>query len=323
METKINTPSNKNATVPMVINNEINPTKPQVVDNPFQQICNEAELVVQLPIEAIGMNPTYIKSGSYYDDVSHLAESISTAGVCLPVFVCRESNGYILVDGHKRLVASAGVGHESIPAIILPGNVNDYGTLRLVMDMVWHKPCHLRMALGLKTLDIPGQLLAKVLGLSKSNISELRGLIRIPDDIAVEIISRGDLSKRRLIQLSRAGSSDEILAAYEHYKKHGELPKRPIRKYTSSKEVKKVLGLLEKTSRHIENIPYADYFSPNPVQNIMKAFATLGQKLVSEGFLEQFDAAKLADLQKPDQFDASNFTDLTNKLTRFVEATRR
>lgn len=290
MEIIINTPSNRSATVPMVTNNEIDPTKPQVMDKPFQQIHNESELSVQLPIEAIGKNPSYIKSGSYYDDVYQLTESIAAAGICLPVFVCRENDRYILVDGHKRFVAAAGVGYESIPAIILPGNVEDYRTLGMIMEMVWHKPCHLKMALGLNTLDIPGELVAKLLGLSKSSISELQGLCRIPDDIAMEIIRKGDLSKRRLIQLSRAGTEDEIRFAYEHYKNHGNFPERPMRAYTSGNENKKVLSQLEKANRFIGNIPDAEFSPPDFVQNIRKAFGTLNQSLVSKGFLEQFDA---------------------------------
>ena len=272
----------------------------------FQKIWQETKWDAKLPIEKIDADPGYIRSETHHDEVQTLTESISAAGaICQPVLVYKNGDRYILVNGHKRLGAANRLEHDSVPAIILPDDVRGSSILELITNMAWHKVNHLKIAMVFKKLKINEELFGKLLGLSKSSISELLGLCRIPDDVAMDIIHRNSLSKRQLIQLSRTGSEEKIRAAYEHYKQNGKLPERPRRGYNGKNELDNVLIQLENLQQKIVNLS-SEFYTPDVIQNMRRVFAALDRTIASKEGSDQFDASIKLAAESNGQSDAPN-----------------
>jgi len=74
--------------------------------------------VVDIPIDAISVNPYQPRRNFDQKKLDELAKSIREQGVIQPIIVRRFGNGYELVAGERRLRASKIVGLKTIPAIV-------------------------------------------------------------------------------------------------------------------------------------------------------------------------------------------------------------
>ena len=74
--------------------------------------------LVEIPLEKVAPNPQQPRTAFPAEDLRTLAASIKRHGVLQPIVVSRQGDGYQLVAGHRRVLASRLAGRTSIPAVI-------------------------------------------------------------------------------------------------------------------------------------------------------------------------------------------------------------
>lgn len=74
--------------------------------------------IAEIPLEKIKANPKQPRTSFPAADLESLAGSIRRHGVLQPIVVSREGDGYVLVAGHRRVLAARLAQRTSIPAVI-------------------------------------------------------------------------------------------------------------------------------------------------------------------------------------------------------------
>lgn len=74
--------------------------------------------VAEIPLEKVAPNPQQPRQTFAPEELEALSRSIARHGVLQPIVVSRRDDGYELVAGHRRVLASRLAGRTSIPAIV-------------------------------------------------------------------------------------------------------------------------------------------------------------------------------------------------------------
>jgi len=73
---------------------------------------------LEIPLEKIQPNRQQPRQHFDQDSIAELAASISAHGVLQPIVVSRTPDGFELIAGHRRVLASRVAGKSSIPAVV-------------------------------------------------------------------------------------------------------------------------------------------------------------------------------------------------------------
>lgn len=90
--------------------------------------------IAEIPLEKVRPNPQQPRQAFPTADLQQLAGSIKRHGVLQPIVVSRNGDGYELVAGHRRVLASRLAGRTSIPAVIRD-DVTDRLELALIENL--------------------------------------------------------------------------------------------------------------------------------------------------------------------------------------------
>jgi ParB family chromosome partitioning protein len=74
--------------------------------------------ITEIPLEKVAPNPQQPRQKFAADALEQLASSIRRHGVLQPIVVSRNGDGYLLVAGQRRVLASRLAGRTTIPAVI-------------------------------------------------------------------------------------------------------------------------------------------------------------------------------------------------------------
>jgi len=123
--------------------------------------------ITEIPLEKVAPNPQQPRQKFDADDLARLAGSIKRHGVLQPIVVSRRGDGYELVAGHRRMLASRLAGRTSIPAIVRD-DVNERLELALIENV---------MRADLNALEEARayRMLAEAYGLTQQQIGERVG----------------------------------------------------------------------------------------------------------------------------------------------------
>ena len=88
----------------------------------------------EIPLERITPNPQQPRTSFDPAGIAELAASIQRHGVLQPIVVSRQGDGYQLVAGHRRVLASRAAGKTMIPAVVRE-DVKDRLELALVEQL--------------------------------------------------------------------------------------------------------------------------------------------------------------------------------------------
>jgi ParB family chromosome partitioning protein len=90
--------------------------------------------ITEVPLERVSPNRQQPRTSFPVQDMERLAASIRRHGVLQPIVVARSADGFELVAGHRRVLASRMAGKTSIPAVIRD-DVGDRLELALVENL--------------------------------------------------------------------------------------------------------------------------------------------------------------------------------------------
>lgn len=202
----------------------------------------DQEDIKQIRLDDIRSNPYQPRKTFNEEALKELADSIKNYGVFQPIIVKKSIKGYDLVAGERRVKASKLAGLETIPAIIKDFSDDMMREIALLENLQRENLTAIELAWAYKgiidSLHITQEELANKLGKSRSNITNVLGLLRLPRAVQ-DMVLEGKISMGHARELSKLEDKEQIIA-YAKKIVDEDLSVRDLEKLTSTSEDKKV-----------------------------------------------------------------------------------
>ncbi len=180
-----------------------------------QKIYEEArnEAIVDIDIEELRPNPYQPRRVFDEQALNELAESIKEHGVFQPIIVKKSIKGYEIIAGERRFRASKLAGKTTIPAIIR--NFTDEQMMEIALlenlqredlTVIEEAAAYQKM---ITNLNLTQDELATKVGKSRSHITNILGLLRLPESVQHMILNH-DLTMGHARVLSKLSDDQKI-----------------------------------------------------------------------------------------------------------------
>ncbi len=180
-----------------------------------EKIINSStnEEIMEVPLSELRSNPYQPRKNFDETALKELAESIKEHGVFQPIIVKPSIKGYEIIAGERRAKASKMAGKETIPAIIRDFSDQDMMEIALLENLQRENLNALEEALAykklLEELSITQEELAHRLGKSRSHITNMLGILTLPEEVK-DMIMNNKLSMSHARVLSKMENNDKI-----------------------------------------------------------------------------------------------------------------
>ncbi|HOZ53884.1 MAG TPA: ParB/RepB/Spo0J family partition protein [Bacilli bacterium] len=219
------------------------------------------EEVIDLNLDELRSNPYQPRKVFDEEALSELASSIREHGVFQPIIVKKSIRGYDIIAGERRVKASKMAGLTTIPAIIRNFSDDEMMQIALLENLQREDLTAIEEASAYKgiieALNITQEELGRKIGKSRSYITNMLGLLRLPlnvqDMILYNKISMGHA--RVLSKLEDINQIEELARKIIY----DDLSVRELEKEAEAKEFKRNTPIkVKKTSKtkeyaYIEN----------------------------------------------------------------------
>ena len=169
--------------------------------------------IQEINLDEIRSNPYQPRKTFDEESLNELAESIKEHGVVQPIIVKKSIKGYELIAGERRTKASRIAGKKTIPAIIRDFNDQEMMEIALIENIQRENLNPIEEANAYKLiLDRTGMTqeeLAKKFGKSRSYITNMLGLLKLPDD-TIELVEDGKISSSHARTLSKIDDKEQV-----------------------------------------------------------------------------------------------------------------
>jgi ParB family chromosome partitioning protein len=151
----------------------------------------------QVALETIDPNPHQPRKSFDEDEIASMADSIRSNGVLQPLVVRKQGDRFQLIAGERRLRAARVAGLESVPIRVVDFNDQQVMEASLVENIQRSDLNPIEKALGFKDylerFHMTHDELAHRLGLARATITNLIGLLELPQEVQDEI-RRGQIT---------------------------------------------------------------------------------------------------------------------------------
>jgi ParB family chromosome partitioning protein len=212
-------------------------------DNFEKRIVNETKEsdIVEIPLSEIRSNPYQPRKEFDEESLNEFAESIKEHGVIQPIIVKKSIKGYELIAGERRTRASKIAGKTTIPAIIREISDQEMMEIALIENIQREdlNPIEEAEAFAkiIETSGITQDEAAKKFGKSRSYITNLVGLLRLPEK-TIELVRDGKITMGHARVLSKLEDPDQIDEIAKEIISKG-LSVRDTEKLTSTSDIPK------------------------------------------------------------------------------------
>lgn len=187
----------------------VNPleTIDEIVEN------SSKEDIVLLNVNELRSNPYQPRQTFDQEKLVELANSIKEFGVLEPIIVKKTIKGYEIVAGERRTKACRLAGVETIPAIIKDFTDEDMMQIALLENIQRENLTAIEEAEAfanlIKVLNITQEELADRIGKSRSYITNILGLLKLPENVKTDILN-GLISMGHAKILSKLENNDLV-----------------------------------------------------------------------------------------------------------------
>ena len=170
--------------------------------------------IVMVNLSDLRSNPYQPRRVFDEDKLRELAESIKEFGVLEPIIVTKSIKGYEIVAGERRVKAARFAGLETIPAIIKEFSDEEMMQIALLENIQREDLSAIEEAEAyanlVKSLGISQEELAKRIGKSRSHVTNMIGLLKLPEVVKKDILD-GMISMGHARVLSKLEDEEEVL----------------------------------------------------------------------------------------------------------------
>lgn len=184
-------------------------------------VYNDEARILDLSLTQIFPNPEQPRKFFEEEALRDLSESIKQHGILQPIIVQEKEEGFMIVAGERRFRATKMAGLVKIPALIKSDNPLE---ISIIENIQRENLKPLEEAEGLKLLadrfKYTHENLAKIIGKSRSSITEILSLNRLPEQIKNNCRTSDNLySKSLLLQIVKEGNEQKMFILWEKVKK--------------------------------------------------------------------------------------------------------
>ena len=162
--------------------------------DPIEEIVENTpkEDIVDIKLSELRSNPYQPRQKFDEEKLVELANSIKEYGVLEPIIVTKSIKGYEIVAGERRKKASELAGLETIPAIIKEFTDSEMMQIALLENIQRENLTAIEEAEAysnlLKVLNVTQEELANKIGKSRSYITNMAGLLNLPESVKNDIL---------------------------------------------------------------------------------------------------------------------------------------
>lgn len=212
--------------------------------NSFEKTVYETattEEIIEINLDELRPNPYQPRQVFDDDALNELANSIKEHGVFQPIIVKKSIKGYEIIAGERRVRASKKAGLSSIPAIIRNLDDEQMMEIALLENLQRENLSAIEEAVAYKSmiekLSLTQDELSKKVGKSRSHITNILGLLRLPSEVQ-EMVATNQISMGHARVLSKLEDNNKIIEmAHEIVNK--KIPVRELEQ-ESENQIKKV-----------------------------------------------------------------------------------
>lgn len=206
------------------------------------------EEIIELPLDELRPNPYQPRKIFKDEALEELAESIKEYGVFQPIIVKKSIKGYEIIAGERRYRASKIAGKTTIPAIIRTFTDDAMMEIALLENLQRENLSAIEEALAYKSLieklQITQENLSIKVGKSRSHITNILGLLRLPKEIQ-------DLVVTEKISMGHA----RILSKIENTEKIFELSDKVINNKLSVRDLEEITSITKQDLNTEKKLP--------------------------------------------------------------------
>ena len=194
----------------------------------YQTATNEE--IIEVSISDLRVNPYQPRKVFNKESLEDLANSIKEHGVFQPIIVKRSIKGFEIIAGERRVRASKLAGLDKVPAIVRDLNDEQMMEIALLENLQRENLSAIEEAIAYKSmiekLNITQDELSKKVGKSRSHVTNILGLLRLPKEVQ-EMVALNKISMGHARVLSKLDDDAKIIdMAHEIVEK--KLPVREI-----------------------------------------------------------------------------------------------
>ena len=224
-------------------NMDLNSMEKQIYDT------TPKEEIVELKLDELRVNPYQPRKKFDDDALNELALSIKEHGVFQPIIVKKSIKGYEIIAGERRCRASRIAGKETIPAIIRNFTDEQMMEIALLENLQRENLSAIEEAVAYKSmlekLNLTQDELAKKVGKSRSHITNILGLLRLPNEVQ-QMVIKNEISMGHARAISKLESQNEMINLANQIVNE-KLPVREVEKISQNEEVHKRVEQKRKT----------------------------------------------------------------------------
>ena len=208
-----------------------------------KQIYDDAtnEEILEISLDELRPNPYQPRKVFNEESLKELSDSIKEHGVFQPIIVKKSIHGYEIIAGERRYRASKMAGIKKIPAIIRTFTDEQMMEIALLENLQRENLSAIEEAQAYKSmlekLNLTQEQLSKKVGKSRSHITNLLGLLRLPSEIQA-MVNNGVLTMGHARALSKLESDEQIVTMANEIAKN-KLPVRDIEQMVKEEDVEK------------------------------------------------------------------------------------
>ena len=172
------------------------------------------EEIVDINLNELRPNPYQPRKIFDEQKLRELSESIKKHGVFQPIIAKKSIKGYEIIAGERRVKASKLAGLETIPAVIRNFTDEQMMEIALLENLQRENLNAIEEAAAynklIEALKITQEDLALRLGKSRSHITNMLGLLTLPEEVKI-MIQEDKISQSHARVLSKIEDKEEII----------------------------------------------------------------------------------------------------------------
>ena len=213
--------------------------------------------IVELPIDELRSNPYQPRKVFDEEKLQELADSIKEHGVFQPIIVKKSSiKGYEIIAGERRVKACKMIGIEKIPAIVRDFSDQEMMEIALLENLQRENLNSIEEAMAYRNLldamEVTQEELANRLGKSRSHITNMLGLLNLPEEVK-DMIVENKISMSHARVLSKMENKEDIIALANKIVNKN-LNVRDIKDDSKNKKIKKTHKIKPKTNNEYQYV---------------------------------------------------------------------
>lgn len=235
-------------------NLDINNFEKQIYEN------STNEEIININLSQLRVNPYQPRKNFDEEALQELSNSIKEHGVFQPIIVKKSIKGYEIIAGERRFRASKMAGKETIPAIVREFTDAQMMEIALLENLQRENLSAIEEAIAYKAmlekLELTQEELAKKVGKSRSHITNILGLLRLPNEVQT-MITKKEITMGHARAISKLESSAEMISLANQIVE-GKLPVRETERITNSQELTKKVAQVRKPKEQNNEYKYVE-----------------------------------------------------------------